>query len=97
MMRWTAADIPDQTGKTAFVTGANSGIGFHTALELARAGARVVVAVRDEVKGKDAIRRLQAEVPDANLHWVCWTLPTWAQCIASLPRSWTVPAARTCS
>jgi NAD(P)-dependent dehydrogenase (short-subunit alcohol dehydrogenase family) len=67
-MRWTAADIPDQTGKTAFVTGANSGIGFHTALELARAGARVVVAVRDEVKGMAAIRRLQADVPDAVLH-----------------------------
>ena len=67
-MKWTAADIPDQTGKTALVTGANSGIGFHTALELARAGARVVVAVRDEAKGKAAIRRLQAEVPDADLH-----------------------------
>src|SRR5215207_597344 len=68
MIRWTAADIPNQAGKTAVVTGANSGIGFHTALELARAGARVVVAVRDEVKGKAAIRRLQAEVPDADLH-----------------------------
>jgi NAD(P)-dependent dehydrogenase (short-subunit alcohol dehydrogenase family) len=68
MIKWTAANIPDQTGKTAVVTGANSGIGFHTALELARAGARVVVAVRDEVKGKAAIRRLQAEVPDADLH-----------------------------
>ena len=67
-VKWTAADIPDQTGKTAVVTGANSGIGFHTALELARAGARVVVAVRDEVTGKAAIRRPQAEVPDADLH-----------------------------
>ena len=67
-MKWTAADIPAQAGKTAVVTGANSGIGFHTALGLARAGARVVVAVRDEVKGKDAIRRLQAEMPDADLH-----------------------------
>ena len=66
-MKWTAADIPDQTGKTAVVTGANSGIGFHTALELARVGAKVVVAVRDEVKGNAAIRRLQAEVPDADL------------------------------
>jgi NAD(P)-dependent dehydrogenase (short-subunit alcohol dehydrogenase family) len=68
MTRWTAADIPNQAGKTAVVTGANSGIGFHTALELARAGARVVLAVRDEVKGNAAIRRLQAEVPDADLH-----------------------------
>jgi NAD(P)-dependent dehydrogenase (short-subunit alcohol dehydrogenase family) len=68
MNRWTAEDIPNQAGKTAVVTGANSGIGLHTALELARAGARVVVAVRDEVTGKAAIRRLQAEVPDADLH-----------------------------
>ena len=68
MTRWTAADIPSQAGKTAVVTGANSGIGFHIALELARAGARVVVAVRDEVKGNAAIRRLRAEVPDADLH-----------------------------
>jgi NAD(P)-dependent dehydrogenase (short-subunit alcohol dehydrogenase family) len=68
MIRWTAADIPNQAGKTAVVTGANSGIGFHTALGLARAGARVVVAVRDEVKGKAAIRRLRAAVPDADLH-----------------------------
>ena len=67
-MKWTPADIPDQTGKTAVVTGANSGIGFHTALELIRAGARVVVAVRNEVKGRAAIRRLQAVVPDADLH-----------------------------
>ena len=67
-VKWTAADIPNQTGKTALVTGANSGIGFHTALELARAGARVVVAVRDEARGKAAIWTPQAEVPDADLH-----------------------------
>ena len=68
MIKWTAVDIPDQTGKAAAVTGANSGIGVHTALELSRAGARVVDAVRNEVKGKAAIRRLLAEVPDADLH-----------------------------
>ena len=67
MARWTPTDIPDQTGKTALVTGADSGIGFRTALELNRAGARVVLAVRDEIKGRDAIRRLRTEVPDADL------------------------------
>ena len=41
MGKWTAADSPDQRGRTAVVTGANSGLGLHTSLELARKGARV--------------------------------------------------------
>jgi NAD(P)-dependent dehydrogenase (short-subunit alcohol dehydrogenase family) len=45
---WTAADIPDQSGRVAIVTGANSGIGLVTARELARAGARVMMACRNE-------------------------------------------------
>jgi len=67
MSRWTERDIPDQTGRTAVVTGANSGIGFHTALELARAAARVLVSSRDESKGEEAIRRIEAEVPQAEV------------------------------
>ncbi len=67
MKKWTAAEIPNQTGKTAVVTGANSGIGFHTALELSRAGAHVVVTSRDEAKGAEAIRRLRALVPEAHV------------------------------
>ncbi len=47
-MSWTPQQLPDLTDRTAVVTGANSGIGFHTALELARHGARVVMACRDE-------------------------------------------------
>src|SRR6266498_2097278 len=54
MARWTAADIPDQTGRTIVVTGANSGLGAVTATELARAGAHVVVACRDTGKGERA-------------------------------------------
>jgi NAD(P)-dependent dehydrogenase (short-subunit alcohol dehydrogenase family) len=50
--RWTAADLPDLHGRTAVVTGASSGLGTITARELARAGARVVLAVRDVVKGE---------------------------------------------
>jgi NAD(P)-dependent dehydrogenase (short-subunit alcohol dehydrogenase family) len=61
-----AAEIPDQKGKTAVVTGANSGLGFHTALQLCRAGAHVVVTARDKGKGAAAIRRLRAEVPGAD-------------------------------
>jgi NAD(P)-dependent dehydrogenase (short-subunit alcohol dehydrogenase family) len=67
MTRWTAADIPDQSGKIAVITGANSGLGYHTALELARRGARVVVASRSDVRGKEAVARIIAEVPDADL------------------------------
>ncbi|HEV3265030.1 MAG TPA: oxidoreductase [Acidimicrobiales bacterium] len=54
MTKWTAADIPDQTGRTCVVTGANSGLGAVIATELARAGANVVVACRDTAKGEQA-------------------------------------------
>ena len=96
-MKWTAADIPNQTGKTALVTGANSGIGFHTALELARAGARVVVAVRDEARGKAAIRRLQAEVPDADLHLGLLDLADLGSVHRFAAQVMEVPALWTCS
>jgi NAD(P)-dependent dehydrogenase (short-subunit alcohol dehydrogenase family) len=53
-MPWTAADIPSQDGRIAVVTGATSGIGYHTARELAHAGAEVVLAVRDTDRGERA-------------------------------------------
>ena len=65
---WTAADIPDQHGRVAIVTGANSGLGLVTARELARAGARVVIASRSSEKGRDAASTIAAAVPDADLH-----------------------------
>ena len=58
MAKWTVADIPDQTGRTIVVTGANSGLGAVTATELARAGAHVVVACRDTAKGERAAARM---------------------------------------
>jgi NAD(P)-dependent dehydrogenase (short-subunit alcohol dehydrogenase family) len=66
-MKWTAADIPDQTGRIAVVTGANSGLGFHTSLELARHGARVLMACRNLDKGHAAMEQLHEQAPDADV------------------------------
>jgi len=56
---WTAESIPDQTGRVAIVTGANTGIGKETARALAQKGARVVLACRSEERGKDAVRDIR--------------------------------------
>jgi NAD(P)-dependent dehydrogenase (short-subunit alcohol dehydrogenase family) len=65
--KWTAADIPDQTGRRAIVTGANSGLGFETALALAAHGAEVTLAVRDTAKGEAAADEIRAQAPHAVL------------------------------
>jgi NAD(P)-dependent dehydrogenase (short-subunit alcohol dehydrogenase family) len=59
---WTAADLPDLHGRAAIVTGANSGIGRTAALELARAGATVTLAVRDTAKGGAAAAEMTGDV-----------------------------------
>lgn len=64
-MPWTPAHIPDLSGKTFLITGANSGLGFHTARHLAAAGARALIACRDAGKGVRAMEEIRAQVPDA--------------------------------
>lgn len=63
--KWTAADIPDQSGRTAIVTGANSGLGYDTAAALAAKGAQVVLAVRNPDKGNEAVDRIRKSTPNA--------------------------------
>jgi len=65
--KWTAADVGDQTGRVAVVTGSNTGLGYATALVLASRGARVVLAVRDVQKGNAAAARLVGRVPRADV------------------------------
>ena len=63
--KWTAEQIPSQAGKTVLITGANSGIGFQAALELARHGAYVLLGCRNAAKGQEALDRLRSEAPGA--------------------------------
>ena len=68
--RWTAADIPDLTGTTALVTGANSGIGFETTAALAAAGARVMLACRNDTKAAAATEVIRERHDGAELDLV---------------------------
>jgi len=65
--KWSAEQIPDQKGRTAIVTGANSGLGLIVARELARAGARVIMTSRDAEKGANALASIKAAHPAANV------------------------------
>jgi NAD(P)-dependent dehydrogenase (short-subunit alcohol dehydrogenase family) len=67
MAKWTTADIPDQRGRVAVITGANTGLGYETAAALAAKGAHVVLAVRNLDKGKDAAALISKRHPDADI------------------------------
>ena len=69
MSKWTTADIPDQTGRTAVITGANTGLGYETAAALAAKGAHVVLAVRNIEKGKAPRDRITRPTPAPT--WPC--------------------------
>ncbi len=64
---FTAADVPDQTGRTFLVTGANTGLGFETAKVLAARGARVLLGCRSADKARQAINEIETETPGADL------------------------------
>ncbi len=66
-MSWGLADIPDQRGRTAVVTGANGGLGLSTARALAAAGADVVIAARNQERAAEAMDRIRDGVPEARL------------------------------
>ncbi len=68
--QWTRNDIPDLSNKTAVVTGANSGLGFETALGLAAAGAQVILACRNANKAEAAMKQIQISAPPAKLKFM---------------------------
>jgi NAD(P)-dependent dehydrogenase (short-subunit alcohol dehydrogenase family) len=65
MSGFTARNVPDQHGRTALVTGANTGLGYWTAAHLAKAGARVLIGSRSTDKGAEALRRLREDAPSS--------------------------------
>ena len=67
MTNWTTNDIPDQTGRTAVITGANTGLGYETAAALAAKGAHVVLAVRNTDKGQAAADLISRRSPGASV------------------------------
>jgi NAD(P)-dependent dehydrogenase (short-subunit alcohol dehydrogenase family) len=66
--KWNAANIPSQTGRRVVITGANSGIGFQAALELARRGAEIILPARTRAKAEDAVARILKQIPNAKLY-----------------------------
>lgn len=74
MNPWTPAEMPMQNGRVAIVTGANSGLGYYTALELARSGATVILACRSRERTEPALGRIRAELPAAKLQFMALDL-----------------------
>src|SRR5713101_4013942 len=90
-MAGSRGDIPSQFGKTAIVTGATGGLGYETALTLARAGADVILTGRDERKGQSAIEKIGREVSGAKIAFESLDLASlasiaaFAECMQARP------------
>ncbi|HEX8094263.1 SDR family NAD(P)-dependent oxidoreductase [Jatrophihabitans sp.] len=89
-MSWNAAQLPSFAGRTALVTGGNSGIGWYTALELARHGARVRLASRNAERGAEAVSRIEAQLPGADIEPVQLDLASLAS-VKALADGWNGP------
>lgn len=81
-MGWKASDIPDQSGKTAVVTGGNGGLGLAASLQLAAHGAHVVIGARNLDKADTARRKIQSAVPGASVEVVPLDLASLASVAA---------------
>lgn len=68
--RYTENDVPNQTGRTVLITGANTGIGFEAARAFSAKGARVLLGCRDESRAVSAINAIKALTPEADLSWI---------------------------
>ncbi|OEO32319.1 short chain dehydrogenase [Devosia insulae DS-56] len=85
-MSWSTKDIPDQSGKLALITGATGGLGYETALALARANADVVLTGRSADKGAAALARIRAEIPRAKVSYESLDLAALANVAAFTER-----------
>ncbi|PCE27471.1 hypothetical protein BWP39_02930 [Paraburkholderia acidicola] len=85
-VRWDANQIPELRGKVALVTGANSGLGWHIALQLATHGAHVIMACRDNTKAIQAANAIRSSVPDARISQVPLDLSSLASVRACAKR-----------
>ncbi|EGG00778.1 uncharacterized protein MELLADRAFT_111552 [Melampsora larici-populina 98AG31] len=72
--RFDLSKIPDLSGRVAIVTGGNGGLGYETCLELARHGAKVYMASRNESKAKLSIRKILSEIPNAKIDYLYFDL-----------------------
>jgi NAD(P)-dependent dehydrogenase (short-subunit alcohol dehydrogenase family) len=93
MAGWRVAQIPSQAGRTVLVTGATGGIGYETALALAGAGARVIVAARNDAKGAAALARIRTAHPKAEVRFERLDLTSLAS-VASCAERLTVSCPR---
>ncbi|MCX5738302.1 MAG: oxidoreductase [Proteobacteria bacterium] len=74
MPRWTEANVPDQSGRVALITGANSGIGWEAARVLAARGAKVILACRSAERGNEAVTRIATLSPRADVRFLAMDL-----------------------